>query len=437
MDLILARLAGSTPPTREELLEGVRRQDWLTHRPDDPLAVGGTFVFPGGGLYVVCAPVSEGPYVAPWLYVWLGHAQSFPWVAPRILRLASQLGLGLEPTFPAGGWWEPPSQQVHDEYAERAIAVASACYEPEAWFLLNFVLSAPSCLQLAQSNPALALLAACFNWFENRPGTSTAEKRAFFRELTGRPRPEILAAMNSCPSRSMVRLLGKVAPEHIDIQSLRLLTQAELPRNAERALAHLPRFRCGTISLVADPELWPHVGTQLLREAAEDPDEDAVSILLRDTLEMARRVHEQVGVVPSHARLVALHDDLLRRWNAMPREEEGADQSGDSYRQRAAAAPPPPNGTDAIQPLRTAAELREEGEVMQHCVGSYDGKVLRGECHVYRVLEPERATLALRWQSSRRQWEIAQLRGTGNRAVGFETRRAIRDWLDGARGSPR
>jgi hypothetical protein len=291
MDLILSRRAGSAPPDPHVLQAALLRQAWLTHRPDDPLKAGGTFAFPGGGLYVVVDPVGEGDRVAPWVYVWLVPRHDFRAVAPRLVRLAAELGLGVDTTFPSGRWWGPPAPSaLGPRFLERAVAASAAAEGAEAWLLLGFVLADPACLELAESNPALALLAAGMNWFRTRPATTIPRRHAFLRELAGRPRHEILARTGGRGTRSMVRLLGRLVPERLDLDALRQLTREGLPPQAEKALRHLSRFRCGLVRLAADPRLWPHVGPQLLREAAEEEDEHAIPALLRDTLDIAERL---------------------------------------------------------------------------------------------------------------------------------------------------
>jgi hypothetical protein len=66
---------------------------------------------------------------------------------------------------------------------------------------------------------------------------------------------------------------------------------------------------------------------------------------------------------------------------------------------------------------------------MSHCVGSYWPSVERGDCAVYRVLEPERATLSLRWSKARGTWSVEQVKGFANKPVRAETRLFIRDWI--------
>ena len=67
---------------------------------------------------------------------------------------------------------------------------------------------------------------------------------------------------------------------------------------------------------------------------------------------------------------------------------------------------------------------------MRHCVASYDRRVMRGECVVYRVTAPERATLSIEWSAPRRAWTIEQLLGPENRPVVPATQAAVQRWLD-------
>ena len=85
-----------------------------------------------------------------------------------------------------------------------------------------------------------------------------------------------------------------------------------------------------------------------------------------------------------------------------------------------------------IVPLRTAHELWEEGEVMNHCVGSYASAVAGGECLIFSVRRGARriATLELRWCYGRRHPPVLnQLQGPGNTPVDPAVHRAVNDWL--------
>lgn len=57
---------------------------------------------------------------------------------------------------------------------------------------------------------------------------------------------------------------------------------------------------------------------------------------------------------------------------------------------------PPIPGDGSIEPITTLTELKKEGELMRHCVLSLAPSIFSGELAAYRMMVPERATLAIR-----------------------------------------
>ena len=81
------------------------------------------------------------------------------------------------------------------------------------------------------------------------------------------------------------------------------------------------------------------------------------------------------------------------------------------------AFPPPPlhplpNG---IEPISTPAELKEEGILMKNCVSVYAPRIVRGLTHLFRVLQPERATLSI--VQSGATWVLDQCLKARNKEV--------------------
>ena len=72
---------------------------------------------------------------------------------------------------------------------------------------------------------------------------------------------------------------------------------------------------------------------------------------------------------------------------------------------------------------------------MHHCAGGYVRRAARGECFFYRVLAPERATLAI--ERSPRGWRILDLKAACNRKPSAATLRTVQGWLAGPAGLPR
>jgi hypothetical protein len=93
--------------------------------------------------------------------------------------------------------------------------------------------------------------------------------------------------------------------------------------------------------------------------------------------------------------------------------------------------PPPPLPGDAdIVPITTIKDLQDEGAIMHNCVGSYTEKVQTGECFIYRVLRPQRATLEI--SDTGDMHHICQLKLADNEEPSAETWEKVRFWFASA-----
>jgi len=84
-------------------------------------------------------------------------------------------------------------------------------------------------------------------------------------------------------------------------------------------------------------------------------------------------------------------------------------------------------GTENIVPLQTVYDLKEEGEVMQHCVFSLAQSAYEGKSSFYQVLTPERATLEVYATSDGSYGYECNL--ANNRRPSGKTRKMIEQWL--------
>jgi hypothetical protein len=66
---------------------------------------------------------------------------------------------------------------------------------------------------------------------------------------------------------------------------------------------------------------------------------------------------------------------------------------------------------------------------MHHCVNTYRQTIEQGRMYIYKVMMPERATLAITPDSCG-GWVISQIKGVCNHEVKEDTRQAVREWLD-------
>lgn len=294
-------------------------------------------------------------------------------------------------------------------------------FDQSQWQMLTFLGRVPGGLGLARTNPALAY-ALALNPAFHRPRVSQPLRAA--RTWAHRPRHRIAGWLGFPETSSAVKLLAKVDPGAAGVVPLFTLRRIAREGGAELAtLQHLPRIHAAALECVGRASLYRMTTGAFVGELARlDPRAAREQLqLLQDTRRMIRWIEGAEVRVRSIARLRRLHDDLVTRVNQEIARPE---------RPPLAFPLPPIPGTAKIEPVTTSEELRREGREMQHCVASFEDWVAAGQGYVYRVLEPERATLSLEPDYTG-TWRIAQLHAVRNQQVEPETEAAVRRWLAG------
>jgi hypothetical protein len=242
----------------------------------------------------------------------------------------------------------------------------------------------------------------------------------------------------------VARIFKKIAPEAMTPTDARMLRHA-LRSEPEvlNLLAHQRMINPGALALVTNLKLLGGVSPTLLAQVGCDVREAVyprTAEVLLDILQMLWGLG-RASRLPRFASIDSVseyHDALVRdytrireeleirrRTRAAGRRAEPKPQPG----KRPAGFPPPPlPGTDDIVPLTSMADLREEGSAQHNCVGSYGRRVRAGSTFIYKVLRPERATLAIS-RGSGGSWKIAELKAAENRAVAPATKGALSRWL--------
>ena len=114
-----------------------------------------------------------------------------------------------------------------------------------------------------------------------------------------------------------------------------------------------------------------------------------------------------------------LHDQWTRTFNQMK----------SSVNDSQVLFPPAPiKGNQSIVQILNLEELKEEGRKMHHCVGSYSRKVIEGRSYIFKVLQPERATLEIK--ISGKDIRIVQFKCAYNKAPSENAVIAVVGWLD-------
>lgn len=90
-----------------------------------------------------------------------------------------------------------------------------------------------------------------------------------------------------------------------------------------------------------------------------------------------------------------------------------------------------------ISAIGSHSELVAEGDVMQHCAGSqksYARRVASGQLFFYRMLRPERLTIAIR--PGFLGWTVEEMKGFRNRSPLDSSRTLVLNWLRRCNESP-
>jgi len=90
---------------------------------------------------------------------------------------------------------------------------------------------------------------------------------------------------------------------------------------------------------------------------------------------------------------------------------------------------PPISAAEGIEPIQCERELVKEGNQQRNCVASYKNRILARDIYVYRIKQPERATLSIR-RSFSGTWVFCDLKLSLNRPPSKITRSFVEDWLN-------
>ena len=88
----------------------------------------------------------------------------------------------------------------------------------------------------------------------------------------------------------------------------------------------------------------------------------------------------------------------------------------------------PIKGNDTIIQIRNEEDLLAEGRLMHHCVGGYAERLSQGACYIFRVLNPQRATLEIRKQG--KGIEVGSFKLANNQTPSEESYNAVNTWIE-------
>lgn len=399
------------------------------------------------------------------------------WPRGRLLRAISGGDHGSEGSFQSSVDWVLPTgctwEAIFPNVGRQLMALV-ARFQSHQWPMLEFAQNHKPFRDILQSNPVLAYVMACNDEFRNTTPDFAARRAIGYSE---RKQREIVALLGFPATESTVKLFRLLLPEAVNPPTLRLLRRA-LPFTGKLAkiIAHADKINAGVLAFLIYPVLRDRLTSRLLREIAATPEEMAsakTADLVLDTLRMGEGIRQWKGLpeLTSRARAKEVHDCTLlehladqerlrrereeraARQRELERQEEArrrrilheryilAREEARIARERLTERlksskllpgevfpDPPIPGTSTIVPILSVPDLTIEGIEQQNCAASRASEIRRGRQYIYRVLSPQRATLAM--TRGKRGWALTELKLKANAPASKQTFAAVQQWLE-------
>jgi len=295
-------------------------------------------------------------------------------------------------------------------------AIAPFC--SRQWHLHAMASRCAGALDLIMSNPALAFcLASCWV-FADSPSRYAMH---LARRLIRSRRRKICAALGFPEIESSYSVLSKIPAPECCIP--RLWTIRDVLKDPEwrKTLSHLPSLNMAVMQFVGNRLMLRRATPRLLHELSENP-HYCLGTEMCAVMKLQKKLGEP-GNERFHStkQFFRLHEELLERSHRL-------DKSQVAYRD---FPEPPIPGSENVVPLKNTDQLYDEGQDQNNCAMSYADDIAGGGIYLYRVLQPERATLSI-VPGENGRWQIGQLLRAHNKPVSDSTYQGVAQWLSNA-----
>jgi hypothetical protein len=327
-------------------------------------------------------------------------------------------------------------EQFFSEIPTEVLRIISP-FKWRQFVLLRMIRHCPETLELLQSNPVLT-------WFCADAIAKSEVPAPKAREIIMAKRRDICAFVGLPATDSMVKILSRIKAEEYtqtlfdDLKKVLLQNDKILKL---RFLPHIPAIEIYNLIGHFDYTYWclstrDRAGTTIWETLSENNEFD-VYRLWYDSTNCARNLLiadpiKRLTKCKSIEALRALHDKWSNLYNRVDTKHR-IEQFFQDHRTYSFPPPSLPGDADIV-PITTIKELLDEGKDMHNCVGSYAEKVLYGECYIYRVLRPQRATLEI--SDTGDMHHICQLKLAQNGEPSPETWAKVRYWFASALQPP-
>ncbi len=302
-------------------------------------------------------------------------------------------------------------------------AAALASFQSCQWNPLVFLHFNRDFYDLLKSSPALAYYLA------NDRDVSLRiyrERQSFLPKLIETKQVDLLDYVGLGCTKQMVGIVKKIRPESADMDNVRELQKVRRIPEALKALSHLESINMGVLALVAEGDRIMRYLTPTFLSNVSQERPSHYSTAIYGLFSECQRMHRLLNPQRPFPRMASLakfreyYDELA----ALLTNPHGGGLPS-SWEE---LPPPPIQDSEDIQAIQTHRGLWDEGRQQHNCVATYVKRVTSGYIYVYRVLKPQRATLAI--ARNRDRWHIDELKGTCNQPVDQKTLQAVTAWLD-------
>ena len=248
--------------------------------------------------------------------------------------------------------------------------------------------------------------------------------------VLGKKRKSILKEILNTGTKADVKFLTKIKLMHGEQDELNVIKTAIIEGKQGGQLKH---WQLIPVQIIALLQCFPNlseaaflrlIATKMYDRIADGiADSYRICKLWEDIYHMGSVLNiENLTAVLNHTKTVNAMQKIHDRWMERLHRKETIISSGKLFR------PPPIPGNKTIYPILTFEDLLAEGKLMHHCVGGYVNKINSGTSYIYRVLQPERATLEIIGQG--RHTRIGEFRRLYNQSPSNKTYLSVTQWLE-------
>ena len=241
-------------------------------------------------------------------------------------------------------------------------------------------------------------------------------------KIFGLKQKTIVTLLGLPGDESTVKILRKIDATTLRRQSRQKLELILSNPKRKDLLRHLQEITGCIIDLVSNRDFFPYLTQRLIYEISNlslESDRYSVYFLLSDTIEMLESIKNNPNGIKffSIKAIQTVHDELMYSLNIAEHDEL----------MKLKFPEPPLKGNLKIIPLVTPKQVIEEAIAQHNCVVSYIRNIAAGKSYLYKVIEPERATLSIHKQST--TWTIGQLLVGYNQEPDYATCKAVFAWF--------